>query len=78
MYMNQVTFHINKLVESTSGCQKCKAHRSGLFVYISNHDQDKCLLNLTRETKVKRFFSAAYKRINQEKVKDVLRQRIQE
>ena len=60
----ETNIYINNLVESKSGCQNCKAHSSGLFVYISNHDQDKCLLNLSWEDKVKKFFSAAYKRIN--------------
>ena len=78
LYASAVILHINNLVADKSGCQKGKAENAGLFVFISHHDEEKCLMNLKWEEKVAKFFNQAYRTINHSDMKDKCRQIPQE
>ena len=69
---------INNLVAEKSGCRKCKTENAGLFVFISHHDEEKCLMDLKWEEKVAKFFDQAYRTVNYNDKKDKCRQRLPE
>ena len=77
-YASAVILRINNVVTEESDCRKCKTENAGLFVFISHHDQDKCLMNLKWEEKVAKFFDQTYRTIEHNDMKDKCRQRLQE
>ena len=74
LYASAVILLISNLVVEKSGCRKCKTENTGLFVFLSHHDQEKCLRNLKWEEKVAKFFEQAYRTIDYNNMKDKCRQ----
>ena len=65
LYASAVILRISNLAAEKSGCRKCKTENAGLFVFISHHDEEKCLMNLKWEEKVAKFFDQAYRTMHQ-------------